>query len=255
MNPIYSPTTTKSSYAPISLEGKEVIVTGASRGIGKAIALQLAEAGANLHLLGRNIETLKAVQSESSGSTREAMVYKVDLTDDTDLKIFVKSFLNSHHKVDILIHNAGMIHMGPVAKCPPSDFDKIFQLNVRAPYALVHHLMPAFQEEFAQVLMINSTVTPRANLSQYAASKQALQSVTDSLRQEVNENNIRVMSIYPGSTATDMLKQVYAYAGRTVCNPERLLQPEDIAHTVHHMLTMPRTAEITDVKIRPFLKP
>ncbi len=237
------------------LKGKHCIITGASRGIGKAIAFRLATAGAQLHLLGRNAETLDKVRVEAKNVTHHVSIYQVDLLDDQSIKDFSNQFKHEVGELDVLIQNAGMLKMGSYEEATPEDLDKLYQINMRAPYALVHYLLPCFNEQFGQILCMNSTVRANAKISQYAATKHALKTLTDSLRAEVNDRQIRVMSLYAGRTATDMIKGVFEKENRLEqYKPDRLLQPEDIAHTIHHMLTLPMTAEITDLTIRPFLK-
>jgi len=246
---------TQEEYSTLSLHNKHCIITGASRGIGKAIALRLAAAGAHLHLIGRSEESLNAVKTETAPHTSKVQTYEVDLMDSTSISSFTKSYRETVGNVDILIQNAGILKMGSVSEEGPEIMDQLYTLNLRAPYELVHQLLPAFSSALGQIIFMNSTVRANANISQYAASKHALKTFTDSLRAEVNEKGIRVMSLFAGRTATDMVKGVFEKEGRTAqYRPERLLQPEDIAETIHHMLTLPLTAEITDLTIRPFLK-
>jgi NADP-dependent 3-hydroxy acid dehydrogenase YdfG len=107
-----------------------------------------------------------------------------------------------------------------------------------------------------QIVFINSSavLTPKPNAGQYAATKHALKAVADSLRAEVNDDGLRVLSVYPGRTASPMQVLVHQFEGRE-CYPERLLQPEDVATAVINALSLPRTAEVTDLHIRPLLKP
>ena len=107
-----------------------------------------------------------------------------------------------------------------------------------------------------QIVFVNSSAgfLASANLSQYAATKHALRAIADSLRQEVNVDGIRVLSIYPGRTASPMQAAVHAMEGK-VYDPDRLVQPEDISALVITALSLPRTAEVTDIHVRPFLKP
>jgi len=106
-----------------------------------------------------------------------------------------------------------------------------------------------------QIVFVNSSVglIARANVGQYAATKHALKAIADSLREEVNADGVRVLSIFPGRTATPMQELVHKMEGR-VYQPERFTQPEDIAQVVINTLALPRTAEVTDISIRPFRK-
>jgi NADP-dependent 3-hydroxy acid dehydrogenase YdfG len=116
-------------------------------------------------------------------------------------------------------------------------------------------LLPMLRSRHGQVVFINSSVGTRApaNVGQYAATKHALKAIADSLRDEVNADGMRVLSVFLGRTATPMQAAIYEMEGRTY-RPELLLQPEDVAAVVINALTLPRTAEVTDISIRPFKK-
>jgi NADP-dependent 3-hydroxy acid dehydrogenase YdfG len=122
-------------------------------------------------------------------------------------------------------------------------------------YRLTQALLPALKASQGQIVFINSTVglAARANVAQYAATKHALKALADALREEVNPAGVRVLSVYPGRTATDQQASIYELEGRAYA-PETLLQPEDVAATVVGALTLPRTAELTDLRVRPMRK-
>jgi NADP-dependent 3-hydroxy acid dehydrogenase YdfG len=106
-----------------------------------------------------------------------------------------------------------------------------------------------------QIVFINSSagLTAKAGAGQYAATKFALKAIADSLRAEVNALGLRVLSVYPGRTASPMQAAIYKMEGKAY-NPERLLQPEDVAACVINALSLPRTAEVTDIQVRPLVK-
>jgi short-subunit dehydrogenase len=133
--------------------------------------------------------------------------------------------------------------------------DQQFGVNVRGPYALTQAFLPLLRSSRGQIVFINSTAGLSAgpNVGQYAATKHALKAITDSLREEVNPDGIRVLSIFNGRTATPMQAAVHVAEGRDYC-PEKLIQPDDVASVVVHALSLPKTAEITDVQMRPFAK-
>jgi NADP-dependent 3-hydroxy acid dehydrogenase YdfG len=124
------------------------------------------------------------------------------------------------------------------------------------PYILTQGLLPLVRERMGQIVFLNSTagLTSRANVGQYAATKHALKALADGLREEVNRDRIRVLSVYPGRTATQMQQQLHAVEGR-LYHPDRLLQPGDVASVVVNALCLPRTAEVTDINIRSMIKP
>ena len=239
-----------------SLKNKVAVVTGASSGIGKSIALELAKQEAILCLLGRSMKSLQAVADIANQSTRHVYCFKVDLTVDQEIIDFSKSISQLFNGIDILVHCAGVISIGFLEIASVEDFDWQYRTNVRGPYVLTQYLLPMLKSKQAQVVFINSSATFNVNpgLSQYAATKHALKAVADSFRQEVNADGIRVLSVYPGRTASPMQESLFRKEGREY-NPEVLVQPRDIALIVIEMLRLPRSAEVTDVHLRPMTKP
>jgi NADP-dependent 3-hydroxy acid dehydrogenase YdfG len=145
--------------------------------------------------------------------------------------------------------------MGSISQTSVEELDALYRTNVRGPYALTQALLPMLVARRGQIVFINSSVglAARAGVGAYAASKHALKAIADSLRAEVNPLGVRVISVYPGRTATPQQEKIYEQEGRPY-QPDLLLQPEDIAKTVLNALTIPRTAEVTDIHIRPMQK-
>lgn len=231
------------------------VVTGASSGIGKAIALDLAARGANLCLVGRNAGALGAIAGGAGLSASQIKSYQVDLAVDDDihkLKIYLQEDFGH---VNILIHSAGVFSMGELERAPVEDLDRQFRINVRVPYLLSQALLPMIKSRHGQIVFINSSagLNAKASVSQYAATKHALKAIADSLRAEVNVHGVRVMSVYPGRAATPMQASVHEMEGRSY-QPERLMQPEDVSAVVMNALALPRSAEVTDLHIRPLNK-
>ena len=131
----------------------------------------------------------------------------------------------------------------------------LYRINVRMPFALTQGLLPLLKLRQGQIVFINSSqgIQARANSGPFAATQHALKAITDSLRQEVNADGIRVLSIFPGRTATPRMKALYEAEGRRY-QPKLLLQAEDIAQVVLNAVLLPRSAEITNVEIRPHVK-
>ncbi|MBO3457159.1 SDR family oxidoreductase [Aetokthonos hydrillicola Thurmond2011] len=231
------------------------VVTGASSGIGKAIALELAAQGAKLCLLGRKLESLFAIAKIAQETSPQVRCYQLDLTLDEDIRQFKAHVDIDYGQVDLLIHSAGVYSLGEVKTASVQDFDLQYQTNVRAPYILTQALLPNLLSSQGQVVFINSTagLIARAGVSQYAATKHALKAIADSLRDEVNPLGVRVLTVFPGNTASPMQAAICEMLGKPY-NPERLIQPEDVASVVVHTLSLPRTAEVTEIKVRPFLK-
>jgi NADP-dependent 3-hydroxy acid dehydrogenase YdfG len=228
-----------------------VVVTGASSGIGNAIALTLADRGAIVCLIGRDLDRLKTA-TESIADKSKIFYYQADLLVDEDIHRSIATIKSAHERIDILIHSAGIISIGNLETAPIEDFDRQYRLNVRAPYLLTQQLLDSIKVSQGQIVFINSSVCQniKAGIGQYTATKQALKAIADCLRAEVNVDGVRVVSFYVGQTATPMQAALYDTTGRTY-QPERLLQSQDIADTVLHTISLSPTAEITDVHIRP----
>jgi NADP-dependent 3-hydroxy acid dehydrogenase YdfG len=231
------------------------VVTGASSGVGRAIALELAGQGVRICLVGRRMEALQDVAA-AAGDGAPALVYRADLTDDEDVTALAAAVARDAGGVDVLVHAAGVIALGTVAEAPSEDLDRQFRTNVRGPYVLTQALLPALRARRGQVVFLNSSagVTGRAGAGQYAATKHALRALADSLREEVNQDGIRVLSMFLGRTATPMQAAIHEAEGRAY-EPERLIRPEDVASIVVSVLRLPRSVEVTDLTLRPMQKP
>ena len=238
----------------LSFQGKVAVITGASRGIGRAIALAWLAAGGEVFLLGRNRVQLEEVATESRKTSGRVHYLEVDLESEQDIRKACHQ-LEALPQLDLLVNCAGHVFYGQVADAPLAQLDRQYRVNLRAPYLLTQLLLPLLKVMGGQVVFVNSSagLCARSHFSQYAATKHALKALADSLRQEVNSDGVRVLSIYPGRTATAMQKMVCSMEGSTY-RPEELLQPEDVASAVMHAIGLPAGAEMTDVQLRPSRK-
>jgi NADP-dependent 3-hydroxy acid dehydrogenase YdfG len=238
------------------LRGKVAVVTGATGGVGRSIALALAGEGAGVALLGRRVGFLRFVARECVRSGAKAIPYAVDLIKDREVRHLRQKVIRDFGGVDILVHSAGVITRSDVAAASLSDFDRQYQCNVRAPFALTQLFLPSLIGRRGQIVFVNSTagLVAAGGISQYSATKHALKALADSFREELNSSGVRVLSVYLGRTASPMQAKVHADEGRDY-HPELLIQPEQVAETVVAALTLGREAEVTDIRIRPMLKP
>ena len=238
----------------IDLHGRIAVVTGAGGGIGGAIARALAAQGATVWLIGRKRQRLHEV-AESFGEPSLAVVHPADLTDDDDVAGLGARLAREPGRVDVLVHAAGIIELADVERAEVETFDAQYRTNTRAPYVVTRALLPLLRSCRGQIVFVNSTSGIRAvrGQSQYAASKHALRAMADSLRDEVNADGIRVLTIFPGRTATPMQAALHELETQPY-RPERLVQPADVATMVMAALTLPATAEVTEIRIRPLLK-
>jgi NADP-dependent 3-hydroxy acid dehydrogenase YdfG len=237
------------------LKNLVVVITGAGSGIGKSLALALAKQEAKLCFVGRNLDKLEQTAQIARLTSPQVAIYPVDITKDESIIHLKNNLLADFGQVDVLVHSAGVISLGNLQVAPVAELDRQYRTNVRAPYLLTQNLLPLLITNQGQIVFVNSNgiFNVKAGHGQYSASKQALKAIADSLRAEVNHLGVRVISIYPGQTASPMQAAIYKTVDQEY-RPEYLLQPEDIAQSVISALSLPRTAEVTDINIRPFAK-
>lgn len=230
------------------IRGRLVAVTGASSGIGRAIAETFAEAGAIVFALGRDPERLAAVAGHRSGRILSIVG---DLTDPSTMDAIVARIVGRAGSLSILVHAAGIFAGGATADLSVDDFDRQMRTNVRVPDVLTRALLPALFAGAGQVVFINSTAGLRASARNgaYAATKHALRAVADALREDVKASGVRVMSVYLGKTATPMQQAIYRDAGHTY-HPDRLIQPADVAEILLSAVSLRPGVEVTEITLR-----
>lgn len=223
--------------------------------MGAAVALALASAGANLHLIGRRVDMLDSIGARARAVGVQAKSHPADLSTSCGQLELAQRLTHELPGVDILIQNAGIHSAGPVEHANLDGLDALFLTNVRAPYALTQALLPMLKARRGQIVFINSSsgLLAKPLTAQYDATKHALKAIADSLRGEVNPDGVRVLSVYLGRTATEMQARIHKMENKPY-RPELLLQPEDVASVIMNALSMPRTAEVTDIHIRPMTK-
>jgi len=238
------------------LRGQVALVTGAGTGIGRAISLRLAAAGVTVYLVGRRAEHLAAVAQTADESAGRCVGYPMDITISSELEGIRTRLERDFGSLDILVHSAGVITLGRLDEVDTKDLDRQYHVNVRGPYALTRTFLPMLKARRGQVVFVNSTVglAARGGTGPYAATKHALRAIADSLREEVNADGIRVLSVFLGRTASEMQSEIHRVEGKPY-KPERLMQPDDVALVVINALLVPRTAEVTEVRMRPMIKP
>jgi NADP-dependent 3-hydroxy acid dehydrogenase YdfG len=227
------------------------LVTGASSGIGRAIAIAIGGRGARVALVGRNREALDGVGMSIRAAGGQAQTFALDLTDDPSVSELAAQIRQTWGALDMLVHSAGVYEAATHEAMPVHRLDQLYRVNVRAPYLLTQLLLPELRARQGQIVFINSTVglQTRGGISQYSATKYALRALADGLRDELRPDGVRVLSVYPGRTASPMQQAVMAGEGRTY-DAARLAQPDDVAQTVLGALELPRTAAVSDVTIR-----
>jgi NADP-dependent 3-hydroxy acid dehydrogenase YdfG len=229
-----------------------VVVTGASSGVGRAIALAFAEAGVSLALVGRNPSTLESVADCAVSGAGEIRCYVADLTKDEDLFRFPRQIMDDFGRVDLVIHSAALLVRSRLQESQLASFDLQFACNVRAPYVINQLFLPSLLAKRGGMVFINSSAGLEAKpcMGQYAATKHALKALADCQRLELVGTGVRVLSVFLGRTATPMQAALCASEGKTY-EPSLFVQPGDVAVAVLAALSLPASAEITDLTLRP----
>jgi 3-oxoacyl-[acyl-carrier protein] reductase len=253
------PLLTKTASPP-PLAGQVAVVTGAGRGIGRAIALKLAELGAHTVLCGRSREALEqtaaAIQDSgghSSGhSSVKSSAIECDVTDLHSVEVLAEHVERTFHRLDILVNNAGIGGAGgPLHQLAPDNWEHVLNTNLRGVYYCIRSLAPLMiKARSGHIINISSLAGKNAlpNGAAYAASKWGLNGLTYSVAEELRAHNIRVSVICPGSVHTEFSP----HPGK---NAEKMLQASDVAHAVAMIVTQAPQSFASEILLRPTQKP
>jgi len=214
-----------------SLKGKNAIITGAGKGIGKAMAIALAQEGVNIGLMARTAADLQVLAQELKQYGVKTAIATVDVSDIENVNAAVSQVKSELGVIDILINNAGTASFGPFLELEPSRWEEIVKVNLFGAYYTTRAVLPEMIErKTGDIINISSTAGKNgaAVTSAYSASKFGLIGMSESLMQEVRKHNIRVSTLLPSTIATDMAKDLKLTDG----NPDRVMQPEDFAELV-----------------------
>ncbi|MGW3471400.1 SDR family oxidoreductase [Saccharopolyspora sp. NPDC000995] len=225
------------------LERPIALVTGASRGIGAAVARSLS-ATHDLLLGGRDANALQTLVDELPG----AKPWPVELTDHNAVAAAVADI----DRLDVVVHSAGLVELAPVAEAASDSWRRTFELNLFAVTELTRLLLPALRAAKGHVVLVNSGagLSAKPNWGSYAASKFALRAFADVLRAEEATNGVRVTSVFPGRTATDMQRSVREQEGQAF-DPDHYLSPESVAAPIVSAVCASADAHLTEIVIRP----
>jgi len=234
------------------LAGQVAVITGAGRGIGAAIARQLAGLGVTAVLCGRTKSTLDETARAILGAGGKTEVIPCDVTILRQLEYAAARVDSTFGRVDILVNNAGVGGFNDALhNLPPDEWDRILNTNLRGVYYAIRAFAPLMIREYGgHIINISSLAGKNAlpNGAAYAASKWGLNGLTYSAAEELRSQNVRVSVICPGSVDTDLSP----HAGK---DPNKMLQPDDIAHAVVALVTQAPQSFISEILVRPTQKP
>ena len=229
------------------LTGRRALVTGAGKGIGRAIALALAAEGASVGLVARSREDLDAV-AQAMGPDAHSSVVTADLAVRSEAENAVAQVARELGGIDILINNAGTAAFGSVLEMEPETWERIFRVNVFGLYYVTRAALPHMIAASAgDIINVASTAGQKgsARLSAYAASKAAVLSFTESLMPEVRKQGIRVTAVLPSTVNTELASSM----GLPIGEESRMMQPGDVAQSVVAALSLPPRVFLRDLSI------
>ena len=232
----------------MNLKGKNALITGGGRGLGKAVAIALANEGVNVGITGRNEEHLKSTVAELEKLGVKAVYSVFNVDEMAQVEQGVASIASQLGGIDILINNAGVGDFGSFEDMPVETWEKVMKVNLFGVYYVAKATLPYIkQNKEGDIVNVASTAGLKGgpNMSAYCASKAAVISLSQSLMAELRKFNIRVITLTPSTIATDMSIEGKLTDG----NPEKVLQPEDFAEWVRDILKMNRRAMIANASI------
>lgn len=259
-----------------SLKGKTAVVTGASSGIGRAIAEKLGTSGACVYLAGRTRAAMEDSKKRIESAGSQATVVEADVRDVAQVQRLVQRAVDDTGRLDIMVNNAGVSYPSPIADADPEEWRIMLETNVLALLAGCQAAVRAMRHCGAEghIVNISSIAAQRNDSGVYGATKHAVNCISSTLRKELEDDSIRVVNVMPGAIATNFARnfdpaflQSFVGAGVEVKRGERLpddmvanLQegmkqilgsPNDVAEAVLFAVSMPITANIADIVVRP----
>lgn len=223
------------------------IITGATRGIGKAIALNLAEHGYNLAVCSRNERELESFAEELKHTGARILTFKADCSIKEEVYAFCNAVTEQMGQADVLVNNAGTFLQGNLLDEADDVLDLQLDLNLKAAYYLSKFFGKMMREQASGHIFNICSVASRGvveNAGSYSVTKSALLSLNDVLRQELSKYNVKVTAILPGSTLTS------SWEG-TKIPAERFVQPEDIASTIYTVLNLSKGVNVDEIVLKP----
>lgn len=234
------------------LDGKTALVTGASRGIGFAIARKLGEMGARVTVCARDTKRLESAAGELRSKGHEVLAIHADVTLSCDITLLVQQTTKSFGPIEIVVNNAGTGYFGPAHEASEKDYDHVLDTNLKSVFLITKAVAPGMIERrTGHIINIASLAGKNAFAGGgiYCASKWGLLGLTQCVAEDLRGYGIRVSAICPGSVATEFTSPT------SKKDPRKMLQPDDVAHAVAMLVTQAPQSFISEVLLRPTQKP
>jgi len=233
-----------------ALAGKVALVTGGSRGIGRAIALKLASLGADVAICGRDATKLNATEAEIRATGVQTIAIAADVTHASEVAALIERVETKLGGIHVLVNNAGIGVFGPVHEKSEEEWDRLMNTNLKSVFLVSRAAVPGMiQRGGGDIINISSLAGKNvfAGGGLYCASKWGLQGLSGCMAEELREHGIRVSTVCPGSVATE-------FSGRGPKDATKVLKPEDVAHAVPMIATQGEKSFLSGVELRPVRK-
>jgi 3-oxoacyl-[acyl-carrier protein] reductase len=233
-----------------ALAGKVALVTGGSRGIGRAIALKLASLGADVAICGRDATKLNATETEIRATGVQAIAIAADVAQASEVATLIERVETKLGGIHVLVNNAGIGLFGPVHEKSEEEWDRLMNTNLKSVFLVSRAAVPGMIRHGGGDIINISSLAGKNVFSGgglYCASKWGLQGLSGCMAEELREHGIRVSTVCPGSVATE-------FSGRGPKDATKVLKPEDVAHAVAMIATQGEQSFLSGVELRPVRK-
>jgi 3-oxoacyl-[acyl-carrier protein] reductase len=248
--PGISKTNTAEELNERPLVNRIALVTGGGRGIGRAIAIKLAELGAGVAICGRDAEKLRATASELHALTEKCFWQTADVTRADEVGKLVSETQEWLGPIGILVNNAGMGLFGPAHEKTEEEWDRVVNTNLKSVFLVSRAVVPTMIRQGSGDIINISSLAGRntfAGGGTYCASKWGVQGLSGCMAEDLRDHGIRVSLICPGSVATE-------FSGRGAKDAGKVLRPEDVAHAVAAVVTQRQGSFVSEIHLRPLRK-
>lgn len=241
-----------------TIQNKVVLITGASSGIGEAVATVLAAHGARVVLGARRTERLQQLVDTITAAGGTAIARRLDVTDRADVQAFADHALDRFGRIDVIVNNAGIMPLAPMAALKVDEWDRMIDVNIKGVLHGIAAVLPTMQaQRSGHIISVASIgglyVMPSAAV--YCATKFAVRAISDGLRQE--NDTLRVTCVYPGVVESELADTITdAATAEAIAGFRKVaLKPEAIANAIAHAIAQPADVDTTDIVVRPVAHP
>jgi NADP-dependent 3-hydroxy acid dehydrogenase YdfG len=239
-----------------NIEGKVVVITGASSGLGEATARMLSSQGATVVLGARRVERIEALARELAGAGGRALALQTDVTSSADVQRLVDAAVEKFGRIDVIVNNAGLMPSSPLERLKIADWDRMIDVNIKGVLYGIAAALPTMQRQKSGHIVNVSSVAGhrvRAGTAVYSATKHAVRVLTEGLRQEVKPWNIRTTIISPGAVATELPDSITESDVQSGVKAfyEIAIPADSFARAVVYALSQPDDVDINEILFRP----